>query len=119
MNRSMLTVPEAAEVLRVSPNHLYNLCAQGEIAHRRLGRRVLIPKVVVDDLCGLTPAAPDASRGSAAAVEAPGTGAAGPADRHVVSVATSAPARGLVRPAAPNTNRTPLAATSGVRDNAG
>jgi excisionase family DNA binding protein len=48
----MATVPEAAEELGVSANHLYNLCARGEIEHRRLGRRVLIPRVVIDALTG-------------------------------------------------------------------
>ena len=51
MTRRMFTVPEAAEVLRVSPTLLYRLCRDGDIPHRRLGARVLIPAGVVDDLC--------------------------------------------------------------------
>jgi excisionase family DNA binding protein len=40
-----LTVAEAAELLRVSPRHLRELIARGEIESLRLGRRVLIPRV--------------------------------------------------------------------------
>ncbi len=49
----MLTVSEAAEELRVSTDLIYRLVRDGEIEHRRLGRRVLIPRVVVDGLCGI------------------------------------------------------------------
>lgn len=75
--RLMRTIPEAAEVLRVSPNHLYKLCADGEIPHRRLGRRVLIPQVVIDDLCGLPIATTSPSHGPAAVVEGEAVGAGG------------------------------------------
>lgn len=49
----MLAVSEAAEELRVSTDLIYRLVRDGEIEHRRLGRRVLIPRVVVDGLCGI------------------------------------------------------------------
>jgi excisionase family DNA binding protein len=75
----MATVPEAAEELRVSANHLYNLCARGELEHRRLGRRVLIPRVVIDALTGAATTSP--SHGSAAVVEGDAIGAAGPSPR--------------------------------------
>lgn len=50
--RRLLDVAEAAERLNISKNHVYKLAADGVIAHRRLGRRVLIPEGVVDELCG-------------------------------------------------------------------
>lgn len=96
--RQMLTVPEAAEILRVSANHVYKLAERGEIEHLRLGRRVLIPRVVIDDLCGLTvataPALPSvpATDRSAGAV-----GAAGPGPRapEVLGEVTSTAARAV------------------------
>lgn len=54
-DRTMLTVAEAAEQLRVSPQLVYRLARDGELEHRRLGRRVLIPRAAIDELCGLTP----------------------------------------------------------------
>lgn len=42
--RLLLTVPEAAELLRISRNLAYELVTQGRIPHIRLGRRVLIPR---------------------------------------------------------------------------
>jgi len=40
----LLTVLEAARLLRVSRNLAYELVAQGRLPHIRLGRRVLIPR---------------------------------------------------------------------------
>ena len=40
----MLTVREAAGLLRISPNLAYELVAQGRLPHVRLGRRILIPR---------------------------------------------------------------------------
>lgn len=51
--RSMLTVDETADELRISRDLVYRLCKTGEIPHRRFGRRVLIPRVVVDELTGV------------------------------------------------------------------
>lgn len=42
--RLLLTVPEAAELLRISRNLAYELVTQRRIPHIRLGRRVLIPR---------------------------------------------------------------------------
>jgi excisionase family DNA binding protein len=40
----LLTVPEAAKVLRVSRAFTYELIARGDLPVVRLGRRVLIPR---------------------------------------------------------------------------
>jgi excisionase family DNA binding protein len=40
----LLTVLEAARLLRVSRNLAYELVAQGRLPHIRLGRRVLVPR---------------------------------------------------------------------------
>ena len=40
----VLTVPEAAELLRISRNLAYELVHQGGLPHIRLGRRILIPR---------------------------------------------------------------------------
>lgn len=40
----LLTVMEAARLLRVSRNLAYELVAQGRLPHIRLGRRVLVPR---------------------------------------------------------------------------
>lgn len=42
--RLVLTIPEAARLLRISRNLAYELAAQGRLPHIRLGRRVLIPR---------------------------------------------------------------------------
>jgi len=42
--RLLLTVPEAARLLRISRNLAYELVAQGRLPHIRLGRRILIPR---------------------------------------------------------------------------
>ena len=40
----LLIVREAAKLLRISPNLVYELVAQGRLPHIRLGRRILIPR---------------------------------------------------------------------------
>ncbi len=40
----LLTVNEAARLLRISRNLCYDLVAQGRLPHVRLGRRILIPR---------------------------------------------------------------------------
>lgn len=40
----MLTVREAARLLRISRNLCYDLIAQERLPHLRLGRRVLLPR---------------------------------------------------------------------------
>ncbi len=41
----LLIVREAAKLLRISPNLVYELVAQGRLPHIRLGRRILIPRL--------------------------------------------------------------------------
>ncbi len=41
----MLTVEEAASLLRISRNKAYQLLAEGRLPHIRLGRRRLIPRL--------------------------------------------------------------------------
>ena len=41
----VLTVAEAARLLRISRNTCYELVAEGRIPHVRLGRRILIPRM--------------------------------------------------------------------------
>ncbi len=40
----LLTVPEAARLLRISRNLAYELIRQNALPHVRLGRRILIPR---------------------------------------------------------------------------
>jgi excisionase family DNA binding protein len=40
----LLTVPEAARLLRISRNLAYELIRQKALPHVRLGRRILIPR---------------------------------------------------------------------------
>ena len=47
-DRKFLTVPEAAALLRISRNHAYDLVAQGVLPFIRLGRRILIPRDLLD-----------------------------------------------------------------------
>jgi excisionase family DNA binding protein len=48
--RLVYTVSEAAALLGISRAHGYDLVARGEIPHLRLGRRVVVPKRVIEDL---------------------------------------------------------------------
>jgi excisionase family DNA binding protein len=40
----LLTVPEAARLLRISRNLAYELIRQNTLPHVRLGRRILVPR---------------------------------------------------------------------------
>lgn len=44
----LLTVPEAAELLRLSRNGTYELIARGEIPSIRLGRSIRVPRSALD-----------------------------------------------------------------------
>lgn len=44
----LLTVPEAARLLRVSRAFAYELIARGELPVLRLGRRVLVPREALE-----------------------------------------------------------------------
>ena len=51
----VVTVPEAARLLGISRTHAYELVARGELAHLRLGRRIVVPKHAIETMLGLTP----------------------------------------------------------------
>jgi excisionase family DNA binding protein len=42
-DRDVLTVPEAAKALRVSPRSYYAAAARGEVPVVRIGRRLVVP----------------------------------------------------------------------------
>ncbi len=46
----VLTVGEAAALLGISRAHAYELVARGELAHIRLGRRVVVPRRAINEL---------------------------------------------------------------------
>ena len=46
----VLTVPEAAKVLRLGRNSLYQAIREGEIPVIRIGRRLLIPRARLEQL---------------------------------------------------------------------
>ncbi len=43
-----LTIPEAADVMRLGRNKLYQLVAEGVIPHRRLGRSIHIHRAIAE-----------------------------------------------------------------------
>jgi len=45
-------VREAAQLLGVSPDSIYDAVNRGEIRHLRFGRAIRIPKFVVDEMVG-------------------------------------------------------------------
>jgi excisionase family DNA binding protein len=49
-DQPLLTVPEAASILRVSRNSAYELIARGEIPAIRLGRRLRVSRAVIERL---------------------------------------------------------------------
>lgn len=46
--RSLLSIPEAIEELRISRTHFYRIRAQGRIRVVKLGYRVLVPRQEID-----------------------------------------------------------------------
>jgi excisionase family DNA binding protein len=48
-NRLLLTVPEAARLLRISRNLAYELVAKGELPAVRLGRVIRVPRRSLED----------------------------------------------------------------------
>jgi excisionase family DNA binding protein len=48
--RLVWSVEEAGRLLGISRAHAYELVARGEIPHLRLGRRVVVPKHVIESL---------------------------------------------------------------------
>ena len=51
-DRLVLTVDEAAYLLNISRGLAYELVAQRELPAIRLGRRIVIPRVAVEELLG-------------------------------------------------------------------
>jgi excisionase family DNA binding protein len=47
----MLTVREAADILRVNPKTIYALVAAGKLGSVRVGRVIRIPRIALDQLC--------------------------------------------------------------------
>ncbi len=55
MNETVLTVPEAAAILRISALKAYEHARNGRLPSVRLGRRVLVPREALDQfLAGAT-----------------------------------------------------------------
>jgi len=54
-DRTVLTVSEAAEILRVSRAFAYELVARGTLPAVHLGRRILIPRLALERLLQLGP----------------------------------------------------------------
>jgi excisionase family DNA binding protein len=48
--RLVWTVEEAGRLLGISRAHAYELVARGELPHLRLGRRVVVPKHVIESM---------------------------------------------------------------------
>lgn len=46
----VLTVSEAAQLLRISRAFAYELIARGDLPAIRLGRRIVIPRAIIDNL---------------------------------------------------------------------
>ena len=48
--KTVLSVQEAAEVLRLSRNSCYEAIRRGEIPSLRIGKRILIPRVALEKM---------------------------------------------------------------------
>jgi excisionase family DNA binding protein len=48
--RLCITVPEAAKMLGISRNFAYQLVREGKIPSIRLGKRILIPKIALEEM---------------------------------------------------------------------
>lgn len=55
------TVTQTATLLGISRTHAYELVARGDLAHVRLGRRIVVPRHAVEQLLNVV-AAPPAAR---------------------------------------------------------
>ncbi len=56
---AVLTVTEAAELLRLARNTVYAAAARGEIPSVRVGRRLLIPRDALERFLSRSGAAPE------------------------------------------------------------
>jgi excisionase family DNA binding protein len=52
--RRVWSVEEVADLLGISRAHAYELVARNEIPHLRLGRRIVVPKHVLEDLLSMS-----------------------------------------------------------------
>lgn len=78
--RPVLTVQEAAEVLRVSRDVAYEAVRRGEIPSVRIGRRIVVPTAALKRLLGMeTTEAPPKEGGPASERPTPGHLAKSPA----------------------------------------
>ena len=50
--RLCITVPEAAEMLRISRNFAYELVRQGKLPSIRFGKRILISRAALEKMLG-------------------------------------------------------------------
>jgi len=62
MERSTMTVEEAAAVLGISRSTAYECVRRGELRAVRLGRRLVVPRLVVDQLLAGEQVPPSPSR---------------------------------------------------------
>ena len=51
-HQTLLTVPEAAKLLRIGRNLAYELVAQGEIPSVRFGRLIRVPRAALEERLG-------------------------------------------------------------------
>ena len=49
----MLTVPQAAQQLRIGKNHAYELIRQGKLMAISVGRKLIVPKTALIEFCKL------------------------------------------------------------------
>jgi excisionase family DNA binding protein len=49
-NRWCISVPEAAKMLGISRNFAYQLVREGKIPSIRLGKRILIPRIALEEM---------------------------------------------------------------------
>ena len=59
--RLTLTVIEAAKLLGVSRNSLYEAVRRGEVPHLRIGRRILVPRSRLEEILDGVNENPEAS----------------------------------------------------------
>ena len=52
------TVTQTATLLGISRTHAYELVARGDLAHVRLGRRIVVPRHAVEQLLNVVAAPP-------------------------------------------------------------
>lgn len=47
----VLTVPEAAKLLRIGKNQAYELVKNGSLSAIKLGKKIIVPKLSLIDFC--------------------------------------------------------------------